>query len=1137
MNITNISELKVKSLIQIALQKHQLGQGDESESLYKTEVAEILQLAVQHQRANRLVEAELLYSQVLEKQPDHPEALYSLGMLAQQMGQSQTAEQWLTAASQVQPDSVKTWFSLGNLRLVQEQFSEVEKAYRQALIIVPASLPIYNNLGYALQQQGLFEEAINYYQKALELKPDFIEADVNLSNALHAQGKLSSEQQLHYAQLNHKLGLARKKTGDLKTAVSYYKQAIALQPDLLEAYYNLGLTLQSQGELEEAIAVYQKLLEFNFNYGEVYLNLGKIYQQQNQFQKAVSAYRQGLKLINPHYAKALATGEDAEIPQQVPVTPPLPQGEVIVGKYGFPAIQTLVDDTVHRPFWSVVVTVYNRIDYLLECLASVLAQWQGEEQMEIIVMDDASRTPVFELVNSIGQGIIHYYRNPQNLGLPENWNAGIALTRGRWVHLLHDDDYILPGFYSRLQESLEGCSDSVGAAFTGYQNINEKGEVTFCRQVYGEQRGIAKNWLQHIGVSNLLNMPAVVIRREAHEQLGAYHPGLTYTTDWELYKRIAAVYDWWYEPEILARYRQHANNMTSELLLTGKQMISIRRAIEMSESYFPTEYSDEITAQCRSYHFVYCLKLALIPLQAGNLTEAWQVLEAALKIDHSSKAIATLFSWLTREETTPFRQAGYIQKALDYYQQAIALKPDLSEVYYNLGSILQEQKQLEAAMPAAVNYACDHQALKVNPQNWEIYNRLGQVYQAQNQIVEAISVYRQGLSLLNPHYAKAVAAYQNSAIIPEMLVTPPIPQGEITIETYQFPAIPPVTNPEKPRPFWTVVIPVYNRTNYLLECLASVLVQWSGAEQMEILVIDNGSTPPLFDLVNSIGGGVIRYYRNQQNIGVLPNHNAGISLSRGQWIHILHDDDCVLPGFYDRLQQSLQGCPDSVGAAFTNFEYFNEKGTVIKKGEVISWFGDHKGMPRNFLQQIGVTCPLQVPAVVIRRVTHEQLGGYHLKLVCAPEWELYKRIAVFYDWWYEPGSLARYRIHSHRQTDDDLSSGILATSIRQGIEISESYLPAEHRADITTQARSYNFNYCLIRAAIPLKTGNVMGTLRMLQEILKLDCSPQAIAKLFAWLNQDETAFLRDEIAAKLLVILGENIPTELKPPPIAIAA
>ncbi|MBE8965901.1 tetratricopeptide repeat protein [Nostocales cyanobacterium LEGE 12452] len=478
--------------------------------------------------------------------------------------------------------------------------------------------------------------------------------------------------------------------------------------------------------------------------------------------------------------------------------------------------------------------------------------------------------------------------------------------------------------------------------------------------------------------------------------------------------------------------------------------------------------------------------------------------------------------------------AGNFKEAINYYRQAIALDPNLLEAYYSLGNTLQEVGQWEDAI------ASYGQALKLNPLNWEIYIRLSQVYQAQNKRAEAISVYRQALNLFNPHYAKAVSAYQNAAITPEMLVTPPIPQGEVTVGDYQFPTIPPVTDPEKPRPFWTVVIPVYNRTDYLLECLASVLVQWTGAEQMEILVMDNASTTPLFDLVNSIGGGIIRYYRNQQNIGVLPNQNAGISLSRGQWIHILHDDDSVLPGFYDRLQQSLQGCPDSVGAAFTNFEYFNEKGTVIEKGEVISFFGNHKGISGNFWQQIGVTCPLQMPAVVIRRLTHEKIGGYYPKLVCTPEWELYKRITVSSDWWYEPESLARYRIHSHRQTSDDLSSGILAASIRQCIEISESYLPAEYRADITTQARSYNFNYCLTRATIPLNSGNVMGALRMLQEILKLDSSPQAVAKLFVWLTQDEAAPLREEIIAKFLPVpvdnSRDNIPTELKSPQVAIA-
>ncbi|MEH1951330.1 MAG: tetratricopeptide repeat protein [Nostoc sp.] len=653
MSTTNISESRVKSLIQIAVQRHQSGDKDEAESLDQTEVAEILELAVQQQRDNSLLEAEQLYSQVLEKQPDNPEALYGLGMLAQQMGQPEIAEQWLSAASQVQPDSVKTWFSLGNLHLVQEQFSQAEKAYRQALVLLPNSLPIYNNLGYTLQQQGLFEEAIHYYQKALELKPDFIEAETNLGNVLHAQGKLSSDQKIYYAQLNNQLGVARKKAGDLKNAVTCHKEAIALQPNLLEAHYNLALTLQEQGELEEAIASYQILLELNPNYGEIYLNLGKIYQQQNNLTEAISAYQQGLKLINPHYAKVFAGTQENK--EQISATPLLPQGEVQIGEYYFPLIPPVSETENKRPFWSVVIPAYQRPDYLLESLVSVLAQWSGIEEMEIIVIDDASTPPLYQLVNAIGRGIVRYYRNPQNLRQQGTWNAGVTNSRGLWIHLLHDDDYVLPGFYTSLKQSLEGCPDSVGAAFTGYENINETREITFCQQLYGTYKGIVSDLLLYIGVANPLNPPAVVIRRTTYERLGGYHPELTSTLDWELYKRIATFYDWWYEPEILVHYRVHSQSMRTELSLSGDRVASIRRSIEISESYLPADLCAGITAQSRKHYFISCLADIEVPLKAGHLTGAFGTLEEILKIDRSAESLAQLFNWLRTDIATPLR--------------------------------------------------------------------------------------------------------------------------------------------------------------------------------------------------------------------------------------------------------------------------------------------------------------------------------------------------------------------------------------------------------------------------------------------------------------------------------------------------
>jgi protein O-GlcNAc transferase len=590
------------------------------------------------------------------KQADNPDLLYKLGLQAQQNGQPHEAEKYFTASLQVQP-SVKVWFSLGNLRFAQSQFAAAEVAYRQADSLQPNQVTIHNNLGYTLQQQGLFDEAIACYQKALEIQPNCVEAKVNLGNALHEQNKLSASQQAHYYTLNEQLGTARLEAGDITTAIAYFRQAIILQPDSAKAHHNLGAALFRGHHLSEAIARFEKVLELNPNYGEAYLSLGKIYQTQKQLPKAAAAYRKGLSLINPDYAASVEAYQETEI-VAVPVTPPIPQGKVIIG-CSFPAIPTIINEQGKRPFWTVIIPVYKRTDYILDCLAGVLAQWQGEDEMEILVLDNASTPPLFDLVNSIGKGIIRYYRHPENIGVVVSTNAGLALSRGEWVHILHDDDCIFPGFYSQLKQSLENCPQSVGSAFTGFKYIDEKGEnvgIGDIVSVYGDNRGIAPDWLQKIGVCGLIAIPAVVVKRTTHEHLGGYCPEIQGIDEWEMFKRIAVFYDCWYEPGILAGSHEHSYREKSNNWLSGSLPKAVRRAIEITSSYLPAEYSEEITAKSRRHNFNYCMEQATIPLNAGNLAATFRIIQEALQIDHSLEAVAQLFEWLNQNEAAPLRE-------------------------------------------------------------------------------------------------------------------------------------------------------------------------------------------------------------------------------------------------------------------------------------------------------------------------------------------------------------------------------------------------------------------------------------------------------------------------------------------------
>jgi tetratricopeptide (TPR) repeat protein len=585
----------------------------------------------------------------------NPETLYKLALQAQQNNQPQEAENFFHAYLQLQP-SVKGWFCLGNLHFTQSQFAAAEVAYRQALALQPNQVTIHNNLGYTLQQQGHFDEAIACYQKALELQPNCIEAEANLGNALHKQGKLSEWQQAHYCTLNQQLGTAKLEVKDVTTAIAYFQQAIILQPDSFQAHYYLGTALSKTDNLEEAIAKFEKVLQLNPNYGEAYLSLGRIYQTQKRLQKAAAAYRKGLSLVNPNYAANVEADQKTDF-VAVPVTPPIPQGEVLVVGHSFPAIPT-ISEQGKRPFLTVIIPVYQRTDYILDCLAGVLAQWQGEDEMEIIVLDNASTPPLFDLVNSIGKGIIKYYRQPENLGVIRNVNAGLTLSRGKWIHILHDDDCIFPCFYSQLKQSLENCPQSVGSAFTGFKYIDEKGEKVGTGDivsVYGDSKGIASEWLQKIGVCGLIATPAVVIKRTTHELLGGYCPEIQGIDEWEMYKRIAVFYDCWYEPGILAGFRVHSHRETSNNWLSGSLPKFVRRAIEITSSYLPAEHS-VITEKSRKHNFNYCMEHATIPLKAGNLPATFRIIQEALKIDPSSEAVAKLFEWLNQNEAAPLRE-------------------------------------------------------------------------------------------------------------------------------------------------------------------------------------------------------------------------------------------------------------------------------------------------------------------------------------------------------------------------------------------------------------------------------------------------------------------------------------------------
>jgi glycosyltransferase involved in cell wall biosynthesis len=248
------------------------------------------------------------------------------------------------------------------------------------------------------------------------------------------------------------------------------------------------------------------------------------------------------------------------------------------------------------------------------------------------------------------------------------------------------------------------------------------------------------------------------------------------------------------------------------------------------------------------------------------------------------------------------------------------------------------------------------------------------------------------------------------------------------------------------------MIPVYNRTQYLEKTLRSVLSQDPGPEEMQIEVVDDASTVEDPEpLVRRIAGDRVSSYRNPQNLGLMPNFNNCIERSRGEWVQILHTDDFVLPGFYERLKSRLESRFD-VGAAFCRHTHVDENERRTWTSEIES---PTAGILPDFIAKIGAMQRIVFASIVVRRSVYERWGGFRLDLPYAADWEMWIRIAAHYPIWYEPKMLAVWRVHSKAASEADHSSGKAFIDLRRCIEISRAWLPLDRAETIARSAKEW----------------------------------------------------------------------------------
>jgi len=212
-----------------------------------------------------------------------------------------------------------------------------------------------------------------------------------------------------------------------------------------------------------------------------------------------------------------------------------------------------------QPLISICIPAYKRIDFLKRLLRSI--QMQTFRDFEVVVTDDSPSGEVSELCNEYAtQFPLHYFRNAQPLGTPDNWNEGLRRAKGQWIKLMHDDDWYTSS--NSLQEFATAVQQHPDKYFfySAYRNVyanSGKEEDVFVGKAARER---LQKTPEILFSTNLIGPPSVILHR--NDPTFRYDQKIKWVVDIDFYIRCLHKYEAVYIPQVLVNVGLHQEQVT-----------------------------------------------------------------------------------------------------------------------------------------------------------------------------------------------------------------------------------------------------------------------------------------------------------------------------------------------------------------------------------------------------------------------------------------------------------------------------------------------------------------------------------------------------------------------------------------------
>jgi len=207
---------------------------------------------------------------------------------------------------------------------------------------------------------------------------------------------------------------------------------------------------------------------------------------------------------------------------------------------------------------SVIIPTYNSENFLPQAINSVLTQTYSK--VELIVVNDGSTDNTQKAINPYRNKLLYLYK--ENGGPGSARNFGIEKSQGEYIAFLDADDYWLP---EKLKTQVRYLKNHRNFALIHSNTwILEENKELYPRFI-NKLPPIGK-FYQKLFLQNCINNLTVILKRECFDAVGGFDESeaLIGFEDYDLWLRIASNYEIGYFDEIVAVYRVHPRNISSE---------------------------------------------------------------------------------------------------------------------------------------------------------------------------------------------------------------------------------------------------------------------------------------------------------------------------------------------------------------------------------------------------------------------------------------------------------------------------------------------------------------------------------------------------------------------------------------------